>query len=223
VRRGEWLRLPRDFGGGRGRCARAHTDAGARGAGKPCHSEPRRRRGTPCVHGGGRSRRALEMTPSTMHIGICGGTFDPFHRGHLEPVLHARGEMQWDRVLYIPAWKQPFKSDRQTASGYHRFAMAVLATKDHDWMFVDDIELQRGGTSYTVDTLATLHERYRGATFDWIIGEDNLAPLPRWREPERLFAMARFVVLARGARSAAAPNVVYAETPLVNVSSTEIR
>jgi nicotinate-nucleotide adenylyltransferase len=160
-----------------------------------------------------------------MHIGICGGTFDPFHRGHLEPVLHARGEMRWDRVLYIPAWKQPFKSDRETASGYHRFAMAVLATQSYDWMLVDDVELQRGGTSYSVDTLAALHERHRGATFDWIIGEDNVAQLSQWRESERLFAMARFVVLARGTGMSACPpsNVVYARTPLVSVSSTEIR
>ena len=171
-----------------------------------------------------------------MHIGICGGTFDPFHRGHLEPVLHARGEMQWDRVLYIPAWRQPFKSDRQTASGYHRFAMAVIATKDHDWMYVDDVELQRGGTSYSVETLVALHERHRGATFDWIIGADNVAQLSRWRDAERLFAMARFVVLKRdvecGGHAAAVeerrhgrrtPHVVYSDTPLVPVSSTEIR
>jgi len=158
-----------------------------------------------------------------MHIGICGGTFDPFHRGHLEPVLHARGAMQWDRLLYVPAWKQPFKQDRDTASGYHRFAMAVLATQTYDWMFVDDVELRRGGTSYTVDTLDELHRRHPGATFDWIIGEDNVAQLSQWREAERLFAMARFVVLTRGARTASAPNVVYAETPLVPVSSTEIR
>lgn len=159
-----------------------------------------------------------------MHIGICGGTFDPFHRGHLEPVLHARREMQWDRVLYIPAWKQPFKSDRETASGYHRFAMAALATQNYDWIFVDDVELQRGGTSYSVDTLAALHERHRGATFDWIVGEDNVAQLSKWRDAERLFAMARFVVLKRaGAKHSPQPNVVYADTPFVNVSSTEIR
>ena len=159
-----------------------------------------------------------------MHVAICGGTFDPFHRGHLEPVLHARGEMQWDRVIYVPAWKQPFKQDRDTASGYHRFAMAVLATRGYDWMFVDDVELQRGGTSYSVDTLAALHERHRGAAFDWIIGADNVAQLLEWREPERLFSMARFVVLNReGARRAPLPNVVYADTPFVNVSSTEIR
>ena len=160
-----------------------------------------------------------------MHIAICGGTFDPFHRGHLEPLLNARESMQWDRVIYVPAWKQPFKQDRDTASGYHRFAMAVLATRNHDDLYVDDIELQRGGTSYSVDTLAALYERYGGADFDWIIGEDNVAQLPRWREPDRLFAMARFVVLARGesARQSADSRIVFANTPIVPVSSTEIR
>ena len=136
--------------------------------------------------------------------------------------------MQWDRVVYIPAWKQPFKQDRRTASGYHRFAMAALATRTYDWIFVDDVELQRGGTSYTVDTLVELHARYEGARFDWIIGEDNVEQLPQWREPERLFELARFVVLARARVGQALMPVpgrglVYADTPLVPVSSTEIR
>jgi|SRR6185436_15848062 len=162
-----------------------------------------------------------------MHIAICGGTFDPFHRGHLEPVLRASDAMQWDRIIYIPAWKQPFKTDRRTASGYHRFAMAVLATRNYDDMYVDDVELRRGGTSYSVDTLAELHARYEGAQFDWIIGDDNVAQLPQWREPERLFAMARFVVLTRGEGPRPSPppegRLVFVKTPLVPVSSTEIR
>jgi nicotinate-nucleotide adenylyltransferase len=166
-----------------------------------------------------------------MHIAICGGTFDPFHRGHLEPVLDARDEMHWDRVIYVPAWKQPFKQDRDTASGYHRFAMAVLATRDYDWIWVSDVELQRGGTSYSVDTLAALHARHADADFDWIVGADNLAQLLEWREPDRLFALARFVVVTRGV--VAMPQallgrvrdgrLVTARTPLVPVSSTEVR
>jgi nicotinate-nucleotide adenylyltransferase len=166
-----------------------------------------------------------------MHIAICGGTFDPFHRGHLEPVLDARDEIPWDRVIYVPAWKQPFKQDRVTASGYHRFAMAVLATRDYDWISVSDVELQRGGMSYSVDTLAELHEQNPGAEFDWIVGDDNLAQLLQWREPERIFALARFVVLTRGTVAmpqALLPRVrdgriIALRTPLVPVSSTEIR
>ena len=158
-----------------------------------------------------------------MHIAICGGTFDPFHRGHLEPVVHARSTMQWQRVIYVPAWKQPFKQDRDSASSWHRFAMAVLATKDYDWIDVDDVELRRGGTSYTVDTLDELHAQHPGARFDWIIGEDCVAQLPQWREAERLFTMARFVVLKREGARGADPRVIHADTPIVNVSSTEIR
>jgi nicotinate-nucleotide adenylyltransferase len=133
-----------------------------------------------------------------MRIGICGGTFDPFHHGHLEPVLAVREEMQWDRVLYIPAWRQPFKQERRITEGSHRFAMTALAIRDHDSLFLSPIELERGGISYSVDTLEALHQQYEGASFDLIIGADNLADLHRWKNPERLFELARFVVLKRG-------------------------
>ena len=132
-----------------------------------------------------------------MRIGICGGTFDPFHRGHLDPVLAARETMQWDRVIYIPAWRQPFKPDRAIAAGPHRFAMAALAIREHAALFLSPIELERGGVSYSVDTLEALHHQYEGASFDWIIGDDNLADLERWKDPQRLFELARFVVLTR--------------------------
>jgi nicotinate-nucleotide adenylyltransferase len=186
-----------------------------------------------------------------MRIGIVGGTFDPFHRGHLDPVLAAREKLQWDRVLYIPAWRQPFKLDSDAAPGSHRFAMTALAIRDHDALYVSPIELERGGVSYSVDTLEELHHQYAGASFDWIIGDDNLADLDRWKDPERLYKLARFVVLTRkgvgggewgmGAETASGemrrdssptphsplptprPTIVFAENATVPVSSTEIR
>ena len=166
-----------------------------------------------------------------MNIGVCGGTFDPFHRGHLEPVLAIRRRMAWDRVIYIPAWQQPFKTDRVAASSYHRFTMTVLSTQYDESLFVSPLELERGGTSYTVETLQRLHAMYPGSTFDWIIGDDNVAQLSSWRDPERLFQLARFVVLARGgpapapdlANRVAAGRIVYAQNDTVLISSTDIR
>jgi nicotinate-nucleotide adenylyltransferase len=162
-----------------------------------------------------------------MRIGICGGTFDPFHHGHLETVLAVRETMQWDRVLYIPAWRQPFKTDRDSAPGPHRFAMTALAIREHEMLYVSPIELDRGGISYSVDTLEELHRQYPGASFDWIIGDDNLADLDKWKNPECLFQLARFVVLTRQPktdnRQPAEGTVVFAHNPTVPVSSTEIR
>jgi nicotinate-nucleotide adenylyltransferase len=159
-----------------------------------------------------------------MRIAICGGTFDPFHRGHLDPVLAARETMQWDRVIYIPAWRQPFKTDRDAAPSPHRFAMTALAIRDYDMLYVSPIELERGGISYSVDTLEELHLQYAGASFDWIIGDDNLKDLDRWKNPERLLQLARFVVLTRtGVATTEHADVVFANNDTVPVSSTEIR
>ena len=179
-----------------------------------------------------------------MRIAICGGTFDPFHRGHLDPILAVRAEMQWDRIVYVPAFRQPFKLDRQTASALHRFTMAVLATERHDDLFVSTLELDRGEVSYSVDTLDAMSNRYPGATLDWIIGEDGVAGLAKWRNIERIHELANFVVLTRrnveggtqessaigstsaepGRRSSSSAGaIIYACNETVAVSSTEIR
>ena len=179
-----------------------------------------------------------------MRLGICGGTFDPFHRGHLDPVLAAREAMQWDRILYIPSHTQPFKKDRAVASGYDRFAMAVLATEGLDGVAVSRLELERGSISYTVDTLQELRTAMPEAAVDWIIGDDNLGQLHRWKAIDRIFKLANFVVLSRvasgaeemelvpeslrshagaaGARSRAG-SIVFARNRSVPVPSSEIR
>ncbi|HEX7832775.1 MAG TPA: nicotinate-nucleotide adenylyltransferase [Thermoanaerobaculia bacterium] len=174
-----------------------------------------------------------------MKIGICGGTFDPFHRGHLDLVLASRETMQWDRVLYIPAYVQPFKTDRETASPFHRYAMAVLGTQEHDDLFVSSRELERGAISYTVDTLRELRTEYPDATLDWIIGDDNLARLGEWKSIETIATLANFTVLTRSGASAFDPShgfhvatpdaraeygsIVFAKNATMPVSSTEIR
>ncbi len=173
-----------------------------------------------------------------MNIGICGGTFDPFHCGHLDPILAARDTMKWDRVIYIPAFMQPFKQDRATASPFHRFAMTVLGTEEHQELHVSPRELERGDVSYTVDTLEELRNEYPDATLDWIIGDDNLEKLMEWKSIDTIFTLANFVVLTRG-QNAVLPileprvtepharsthgAIAFAENAMVPVSSTEIR
>jgi nicotinate-nucleotide adenylyltransferase len=173
-----------------------------------------------------------------MRIGVCGGTFDPFHRGHLEPILKVRDEVQWDRVLYIPAQVQPFKQGREFASGYHRFAMVSLAIMDHDALFASPMELERGRVSYTVETLEDLRLQWPHATIDWIIGDDNLATLSEWKAIDRIFELANFMVLTRGGQTAPSAHaqrltdpktrpahgtISMARNEMVPVSSTEVR
>jgi len=179
-----------------------------------------------------------------MNIGICGGTFDPFHRGHLDPILAVRSLMRWDRAIYIPAFVQPFKTERSTASPFHRFAMTVIGTEDHPDLYVSHRELERGAISYTVDTLEDLRSEFPEATLDWIIGDDNLAQLLEWRSIERILELANFTVLTRlgadgnGSASLPAPlrgrvtepakrpdrgAIAFAGNATVPVSSTEVR
>jgi nicotinate-nucleotide adenylyltransferase len=175
-----------------------------------------------------------------MRIGICGGTFDPIHRGHLDPILAVCDTMQWERVLYVPAFVQPFKAGKEAASPFHRFAMTVLATQPHDVMRVSAQELERGAISYTVDTLTQLRSENPDATFDWIIGDDNLDALSRWKSIETIATLANFVVLSRVQPSDAfqpppgftltsirertrSGAIVFAQNETVPVSSTDIR
>ena len=173
-----------------------------------------------------------------MKIGVYGGTFDPFHRGHLEPVLAAREKMEWDRVIYIPAFTQPFKVDRTFASPYHRFAMAAAATLDHGFAFVSSMELERGRVSYTVETLVELRRQYPDDTLDWIIGDDNFEKLHEWRSTDRILELANFAVLVRHRHEPPAQfrsrvceaharpaygAIAFAANPTVEISSTAIR
>jgi nicotinate-nucleotide adenylyltransferase len=173
-----------------------------------------------------------------MKIGLCGGTFDPFHRGHLDPILAVRGSMAWDRVVYIPAYMQPFKREQAAVSGYHRFTMVGMVTVDHDGLLASPIELERGAVSYTVETLEELRRIHPDDTLDWIIGDDNLPRLEEWKSLDRILELANFAVLTRGGASAPASMqarlaepgkrprcgaLVFAENKTVPVSSTEIR
>lgn len=132
-----------------------------------------------------------------MRIGVLGGSFDPPHVGHVVLAQDAINELQLDRLFVIPTSTQPLKG-RHRSSAADRVAMARLAFRGLDRVEVDTLEVDRGGISYTVDTLRALRLRYPAATLLLLLGADAVRALGEWREPAAVVDLAELVVLQRG-------------------------
>lgn len=132
-----------------------------------------------------------------MRLGIFGGSFDPVHYGHLLLAETAREQAALDEVWFMPAATPPHKRHRALAPDEARVAMLELALGGHPALKVSTLELDRGGVSYTVETLEALARDDPGRELFLLIGGDSLAELPTWREPERILALATPVVVRR--------------------------
>ena len=167
-------------------------------------------------------------------IGILGGTFSPPHVGHLACAQAALSQLGLDRVLLIPVARPPHKEALEDPGPEHRLAMCRLAAAGHERIGVSDLEIERGGPSYTVDTLLALHQASPQDELTFVAGGDMAASLPSWREPEEVLRLARFAVAEReGAGRAEVERalaglkgrdrVVFFDMPPVDVSSSAIR
>jgi len=134
-------------------------------------------------------------------IGLFGGSFDPIHLGHLLVGQAAIEELGLERLFFIPAARSPFKPEQQPAPCEVRLAMIRLALAGRTDCEVDDFEIQRGGTSFTVDTVRYFAQRFAQAKLCYLIGADNVPGLPKWRAPEELAELAEFVVIPRPGES----------------------
>lgn len=138
-----------------------------------------------------------------MRIGILGGSFDPVHLGHLGVARAVADALGLERVLLIPAAQAPLREAAVRADGARRAAMLRIAIEElarsegEGRLEVDEIELRRGGVSYTVDTLRALRAARPEDRFTWIVGADQLARLGQWREPEELARLAEWAAYAR--------------------------
>lgn len=130
-------------------------------------------------------------------IGILGGTFNPVHLGHLLIAQDAMEQVGLDRVKFIPSATPPHKKSDHVVAAAHRLRMIKLAIRGREEFELDDIEIRRGGTSYSVDTLSELKRRHPGARVYFIIGADSLRELHLWREVERLVKLCTFVTVPR--------------------------
>ena len=132
-----------------------------------------------------------------MRIGIYGGSFNPVHLGHLIAAECCREQARLDRVLFMPAATPPHKQGQLLADAADRVAMLTLAVGGHEAFAVSTIEVDRGGVSYTVDTLAVLAERHPHDTLVLVLGPDALAQLPTWREPRTIADRCELVAVER--------------------------
>ena len=165
-----------------------------------------------------------------MRLAIFGGSFDPPHVGHLLAAEDVFERLALDRIVLVPAATQPLKVGRAVATAEQRLAMTRLLVEGDPRFEVSTVEVDRAGLSFTVDSLTHFAAAYPAAERFLLLGADVLATFAQWREPERVLALARPVVLERaGDGEASLPTgelgdaVVRLPTRRVDVSSTEIR
>lgn len=130
-------------------------------------------------------------------IGIMGGTFNPIHNGHLDIAGAAYEEYKLDKVHFMPNHIPAYKSKAEMVSAADRTEMVKLAIKPYPAYVLDTTEIDRGGKTYTADTLRILHARGDGNEYSFIIGADSLETFTRWYHPQEILAYASLLVAAR--------------------------
>lgn len=160
-----------------------------------------------------------------MRLGILGGSFNPIHHGHLVAAERAAEAAKLDRVLFIPTAVSPLKSPREIAPAAERLALVRAALRGHPRFAASDLEVRRGGVSYTVDTLRTLARRHPNAKLYLILGADAAGLLSKWKSIDEVARRAVFLFCARPGHRLRArmPRQKLVEVPLLEISSTEIR
>ncbi|QNU68883.1 nicotinate-nucleotide adenylyltransferase [Ruminiclostridium herbifermentans] len=172
-----------------------------------------------------------------LKIGICGGTFDPIHLGHLAIAEMVRCQLNLDKVLFIPTGRPPHKDINAVTDPIHRLNMVKCAIEGNEYFEAVDIEIKRDGYTYTVDTLKELHQIYpKGTTFYYIIGADVVKDLLTWKSPEEVFTLTKFAAVMRAGyldndfldrielmRNRFDADILSVEAPLIEISSTLIR
>jgi nicotinate-nucleotide adenylyltransferase len=172
---------------------------------------------------------------------VLGGTFNPPHLGHLAVARHAHEQLGLERVLMMPAHIPPHKTSEEDPGSEHRLRMCRLCVSGTAGLSVSALEIERGGPSYTVDTLESIHARHPHAQLTFIVGADTASTLPAWREPARLLELADLAVAGRegpgrrGVLDSLAPllsthqagesdeMVRFLDMPAVHISSSMVR
>lgn len=157
-----------------------------------------------------------------------GGTFDPIHHGHLVAASEVQSLLALDVVVFVPTGEPWQKEGRDVAPAEHRYLMTVVATASNPRFTVSRVDIDRGGRTYTIDTLRDLHAAYPAAELFFITGADALAQILSWKDADELFELAEFVGVTRPGyelTEAGLPQerVTLQEVPAMAISSTDCR
>lgn len=165
-------------------------------------------------------------------LGVMGGTFDPIHHGHLVAASEVAARFRLDEVVFVPTGVPWQKAGRRVSKPEDRYLMTVIATAANPQFSVSRVDIDRGGNTYTVDTLKDLKTE-RGADVDlfFITGADALSSILTWHGADELFDLAQFVGVSRPGVNLSsndlnhlpADKVTFLEVPALAISSTECR
>lgn len=133
----------------------------------------------------------------SMRAAILGGTFNPVHYGHLRVAEEAREALALDRVIFMPTFITPHKPDEQAAQAWARLEMLRIAVSGNPSFSVSDMEMERGGKSYTIDTVRDLKEKEMDLEASLIVGNDSFNDITSWCEYEELLRLTSFIVVHR--------------------------
>ncbi len=155
-----------------------------------------------------------------------GGTFDPIHNGHLVAASEVASAFKLDEVVFVPTGS-PYQKQNVTPAE-HRYLMTVIATASNPRFKVSRIDIDRGGDTYTVDTLLEMQEIYPNSDLVFISGADAIAQILAWKEVERLWSLAHFVAVSRPGHNLTIPkapegSISSLEIPALAISSTDVR
>ncbi len=161
-------------------------------------------------------------------IGIMGGTFDPIHHGHLVAASEVMDNFGLEQVVFVPAATQPFKQGRESALPEHRYLMTVIATASNPRFTVSRVDIDRGGLTYTYETLQDLRAQEPDVDWYFITGADALHDILSWKHSDELFESAHFVGVSRpghtlNVEGLPQDSVSLVEVPAMAISSSDVR
>ena len=168
------------------------------------------------------------MPEVTRRVGIMGGTFDPIHHGHLVAASEVAALFHLDEVVFVPTGKPWQKDHREVTPAEHRYLMTVIATASNPRFTASRVDIDRGGPTYTVDTINDIAALYPDAELYFITGADALAQILSWKDGDKALTLARFVGVTRPGYDLSddhlpADSVRLLNVPALAISSTDCR